>query len=123
MDRKSFAEMIYLLAENFNFEVSDMWLEMIYDVTNRFTDEEIIYARNKIVSVTQEEWNKKYGYGGKPAIADWVNFFNSKKIDDKKRLEHEKLEKAIQKVERARQLAIKYHVNPSDLDKGQRLLT
>ena len=114
--------MIFFFAENFNFKVSDTWIDMIYESSKQFTKEDIDHARNVILNITQEEWNSKYGYSGKPAIQDWVNFFRKRKIDENKRMEEERFMKAVRKVEHMKCLAIKQGINISVIEKEQQPL-
>jgi len=48
-----------------NWEV--ILAKMILDCLNTFD--------NILRTTTKEEWNKAYGYKGRPAIADWLNTF------------------------------------------------
>lgn len=71
------------MSENFGFKIgNEEWLEMLFRMIDKFSDEEIKYGFQEMCRITQDEWNKRYGYSGKPAIADWVNFFSLKRKHD-----------------------------------------
>ena len=81
LDKKIFKENFAILTENFGFQVSPAYLKMIFNtLENQITDEKLQAATMKILQeVTMDAWNKKYGFNGKPAIADWLEFFSGKK--------------------------------------------
>ncbi len=71
-----------ILRENFNFEVSTPYLSLIFQsLENKISDEAFKTATKRyILEVTMEIWNKKYGFNGKPALADWLEFFTGNRI-------------------------------------------
>lgn len=88
MDLEQFEKKIKFLAENFgcNFGHPD-WLETLMHFSRDFSDENIDFGFNQLARMTKEEWSKKYGYGGKPAIKDFLNSYGMNK---KQEGEHDK---------------------------------
>ena len=86
MNKDQFATQIFLIFEDRGLKIPSVtWIEALYSQVNQFPDKQIAKGLGKVMAVTAEVWNKKYGFGGKPAIADWVEF-----ISDKKTLSSEK---------------------------------
>jgi hypothetical protein len=66
-----------ILKENFEFTVSDIYCQLVFDsLKDKITDRMFIETCKGILqTTTKEEWNKAYGYKGRPAIADWLKVF------------------------------------------------
>ena len=66
-----------ILKENFEFTVSDIYCQLVFDsLKDKITDRMFIETCKGILQATKkEEWNKAYGYKGRPAIADWLKVF------------------------------------------------
>lgn len=66
-----------ILKENFEFTVSDIYCQLVFDsLKDKITDRMFIETCKGILqATTKEEWNKAYGYKGRPAIADWLKVF------------------------------------------------
>jgi len=66
-----------ILKENFEFTISDIYCKLVFDsLESKINDKMFIDGCNDILrTTTKEEWNKAYGYKGRPAIADWLNTF------------------------------------------------
>lgn len=63
---KNYLPRLFSFFEYENLEISDHDLKSaIYDL---------------IAKTTKEEWNKKFGYYGKPAIADWLSFLGKRAV-------------------------------------------
>lgn len=78
-----FHKMIIQIAENFSFELSEEYLKLLLNFFKKqdISDEKLeCCVDDLIISTTREDWNKKFGYGGKPAIADWLSFLGKKVI-------------------------------------------
>ena len=77
LNNELFLEKFLIFTENFGFEASAQYQIMLYTVLkNKITNALFIEATNYILfNTTLEEWNKAYGYKGKPAIADWLEVF------------------------------------------------
>lgn len=97
MDIKQFSLNIDIIANNFNFkicppdklEAGKQWIKMLFRAASEFSDEDLKYGFQEMCRITQEEWNRRYGYGGKPAIADWVEFFEQRKKNEvREELDH-----------------------------------
>lgn len=84
MNKNSFASQIYIIFEDRNIkkEPSKQWLSALYEKIKNTSEEQFKTGLEKIYIISQEEWNKKYGFGGKPALIEWINFFTEKKIID-----------------------------------------
>ena len=96
LDEKLFKKGFIILRENFNFEISAAYLSLIFEtLKNRISDEEFNTATNRyLTEVTMEIWNKKYGFNGKPAIADWLEFFTGNKkltLDEQAKIQVERI--------------------------------
>lgn len=76
MKKETIAEGVIRLSENFNFKFEDIYLHMIYDALySKFPDLDdtfIKIIRRFLLNVTKEQWDSKYGYNGKPTVADWI---------------------------------------------------
>ena len=76
LTKKTFQENLAVLSTNFNFEVDIIYKKIIFQaLENKTTDEIFLEKINSLIlNLKLEEWNKKYGYRGKPAGADWISF-------------------------------------------------
>jgi hypothetical protein len=75
-----FKERILYLELNFNVKCEPAYIKFIYQsATDKFSDDDVRYGFTEIFKMTKKEWNDLYGYGGKPAVADWINFFSLRK--------------------------------------------
>ena len=86
LTNKNFLINFYILKENFEFTISDIYCKLVFDsLESKINDKMFIDSCNNILkNTTKEEWNKDYGYKGRPAIADWLNTFIPKM--EKKRI-------------------------------------
>lgn len=77
MDKKQFSTEIFIIFEDRGIkEMPSMpWLDKLYGKINDITELEFARGLKKINDISQEQWHKKYGFGGKPAMVDWINFF------------------------------------------------
>jgi hypothetical protein len=79
MNKKEFNQWVTFLANNFNFKIeSGQYIEFLYQKLSQFSSEQFVKATNKILQISQQEWVNKYGFGGKPNIADLEAFFIDK---------------------------------------------
>lgn len=79
MNKEEFKKRIKLILEDQNCnKPSNEWLDLLFSRINIFSDDEINRGFAKILMMSQDDWNKKYGFGGKPAISDWLVFFGKK---------------------------------------------
>ena len=62
---------------NFEFEPNQEYQDMVYNALKDIINDEIfIETCNKALKeITKQKWNEAYGYKGRPAVADWVNYF------------------------------------------------
>lgn len=117
MRLERFSKNIELMAENFGFKISnEEWLEMLFRMVDKFSDEDIKYGFQEMCRITQEEWNKRYGYNGKPAIADWVNFFSLRSKHNILKEKDQKISIAVNNAKNGKRTrkTIKYENNVSD---------
>jgi hypothetical protein len=86
LTNKNFLINFNILKENFEFTISDIYCKLVFDaLESKINDKMFIDSCNNILkNTTKEEWNKAYGYKGRPAIADWLNTFMPKM--EKKRI-------------------------------------
>lgn len=83
-----FKENLAILSINFQFkmrlsdECDQIYAKMVYDeLKNSISDEMMKKTTTQILKeTTLEEWNKTYGFGGKPALADWLNAYVPKPV-------------------------------------------
>lgn len=84
LDYKIFQKQFELIELNFNFEYPSKLIVLVYEQLKHLDKEQFSKGVSKIMQITAEEWNKKYGFGGRPAISDWVAFFVGKKQSPEK---------------------------------------
>jgi len=80
MELKAFSKGVKIIADNFGFKLdNEDWIKMLFNMAKEFTGEDIKHGFQEICRISGEEWNKRYGYRGKPPIADWVALFKRRK--------------------------------------------
>lgn len=80
MNKEQFAQQIFLVFEDRSLKIPSVaWIGALYSQSQQFSDEQINKGFHKVMSTSAEDWNKKYGFGGKPAISDWVGFMSGNK--------------------------------------------
>lgn len=79
---KTFNGCFKRLQLNFEFQPDLDYQQMIYNALKDKIDNKMFIETFKSImfETTKEEWNKIYGYKGRPAIADWINAFVPKPI-------------------------------------------
>jgi hypothetical protein len=88
LDKTVFQNYFFNLTTNFSFNYTPELLSLIYEeisskLTNRMFKEKCLFY---IKTITKEEIVAKYGFGGQPAVADWLGYFmpiKTKKIGNK----------------------------------------
>jgi len=75
LDNEIFTKRFLLLSENFGFEASPEYqLAVFAALKDQITTDQFLEGTTwQILNVKGEEWNKAYGYRGKPTIADWID--------------------------------------------------
>lgn len=113
------------LEMNFNVECQPEYLKFIFQsLRDKFNDEDMKYGFKTLFhEKTQDKWNKEFGYGGKPAVADWVNLFQRRGIEARARLKEREEFLAIEKMNKKRILAIKNVTNIANIKDEELLLT
>lgn len=76
-----FAKTLALFSEIYGFEYSKGYSSLVYEsLREKTNDKDFQDASKHILQETKlTDWNKAYGFKGKPAIADWVEAFVLKK--------------------------------------------
>lgn len=98
---KLFRERMSYLELNFNVKCEKPYLKFVYHSTkDKFDDEDVRYGFNELFKKTTENWNKAYGYGGRPSIADWISYFQLKKRHEAISFKYNKIEVAIDNAKR-----------------------
>jgi len=71
---QTFLKGFHLFKENFEFDNSEPYTEMVYNaLKDKLTDERFLKSCNGILAETsKDDWNKAYGFKGRPAVKDWV---------------------------------------------------
>ena len=78
LNYKIFQDRIELVELNFNIKYPAKLMMVIYEKLKGISDAEFEKGISRVLLTSAEDWNKKYGFGGKPAIGDWLGFFGSK---------------------------------------------
>lgn len=80
-----------MLSVNFGFEIEGekgaIYARMIYEaLKDKISDQRMSEDTLRLCKeCSAEEWNKLYGFRGKPPLADWLNYFVPKimrKVDE-----------------------------------------
>ena len=77
LNQELFFNGVKKLQRNFEFsECKEYYFDVFTALESKINDKMFIDGCNNILrTTTKEEWNKAYGYKGRPAIADWLNTF------------------------------------------------
>ena len=72
-----------MFIESFEFTNSELYTEMVYGaLKDRLTDKRFLDTCNNLLKeTTKDDWNKAYGFKGRPAVKDWVDAFIPKAIE------------------------------------------
>lgn len=83
LSEKLFKQRIAILAENFNFQPSPEYLKLIFRGIKDKTSDKIFSQRVEGILLGKKisEWNKDFGFGGKPAVADCIEMFCVKRYE------------------------------------------
>lgn len=77
LSHKVFLQGFFLLKENFEFDASECYIDLIYgalkDKIDNLSFQETI--QSNLFDVSKEKWNKIYGYKGRPSLKDWLDAF------------------------------------------------
>lgn len=76
---EKFEERFQLVELNFNFNYPAKLLALIYQKCQNLSEDDLDESFNSIMRITQEDWNKKFGFGGKPAVADLLIMLGASK--------------------------------------------
>lgn len=84
LNSKTLINYLNLVVENFDFSISETYIELLHNSLKDITTDEIFIDACKYIinTTTREEWNKAYGYKGRPAIADWIKITDRKVAGD-----------------------------------------
>jgi len=77
LNPKIFIKTLAIFSEIYSFEYSENYSDVVYEsLKHVVSDGDFKYISNAVLKETKlEDWNKAYGYKGKPAIADWLEVF------------------------------------------------
>jgi len=77
LNQELFLNGVKKLQRSFEFvECKEYYFDIFTALESKINDKMFIDGCNNILrTTTKEEWNKAYGYKGRPAIADWLNAF------------------------------------------------
>ena len=77
LNQELFLKGVKKLQRSFEFvECKEYYFDVFTALESKINDKMFIDGCNNILkNTTKEEWNKAYGYKGRPAIADWLNTF------------------------------------------------
>ncbi len=98
MDKKYFTLKIYFIFEDKNIEKPSLeWLDTLFKRCEGISKEIFDRGVEKLIAIRQDEWNKTYGFRGKPSIIDLVEILVGErpKTDEQLREEHRRWEQAI----------------------------
>ena len=86
LNQELFLSGVKKLQRSFEFvECKEYYFDVFDSLKDKITDRMFIETCKGILQATiKEEWNKAYGYKGRPAIADWLKVFVPKM--EKKRI-------------------------------------
>lgn len=78
MEKNKFYKIMKVIFEDKNLkEPSKEWLELLFLEVKSIEDDKIEEGIKKVMKMGSEEWSKKFGYGGKPSIVEWLSFFKN----------------------------------------------
>ena len=77
LNQELFLNGVKKLQRSFEFvECKEYYFHIFDSLKDKITDRMFIETGKGILqTTTKEEWNKAYGYKGRPAIADWIKVF------------------------------------------------
>ena len=81
LNKTVFQNYFFNLTANFSFNYTPELLSLIYEeisskLTDRMFKEKCLFY---IKAITKKEIVAEYGFGGQPAVADWLNYFKPRK--------------------------------------------
>ena len=93
MNSDYFAKTIYFIFEDRNLEKpSKEWLGALYEKCKSTNQSSFNAGIEKLTTIPQEEWNKKYGFRGKPGIVDLVEILTGERPKTDAELEKAQVE-------------------------------
>lgn len=77
LDLKTFSKGFYSLVSCFEFSYDEIYLQLIFNsLKEKISQEIFVKGVNHILENTsKEDWNKAYGFKGRPALKDWIDAF------------------------------------------------
>ena len=77
MDNKLFTTKIYYVFEDKNIQKPSIeWLKGLIDKCKSIDSDRFLTGIDKLISIPQDEWNKTYGFKGRPSIVDLVEILS-----------------------------------------------
>lgn len=83
LDFTCFLKGLHSIKENFEFEISEVYADMVFEsIKDKTNNEMFLNACSKTIQqMNKEEWNRLYGYKGRPAVKDWIEAVKPKMIE------------------------------------------
>jgi len=89
--KQELEKLLTVTAHNFKFKMNEgfeMIFNMIFDRIKHLTRDEVQKKFEQLLLTSNEEWNRKYGFAGYPALSDWINILvGERPLTDAEKLE------------------------------------
>lgn len=80
MNKKDFTIKINFIFEDKNIEKPSIdWLNSLYEKCKDIEDKKFNDGVERVISISQEKWNKKYGFKGRPSIIDFIEILSGER--------------------------------------------
>ena len=92
MNKLQFTAKINFIFEDKNIEKPSIeWLNGLYEKCKDIDERKFSKGVDKLISIPQDEWNKKYGFRGRPTIIDFVDSLSGERpLTDEQLLEEKR---------------------------------
>lgn len=79
MKKEEFGQKMRIIFEDRGLgEPSSEWLKILFDSVSKLDDSLIRSGFQKILKISSDDWNKNYGYRGKPTIFEFIEILSGK---------------------------------------------
>lgn len=89
--KQELEQLLTATANNFKFKMNEgfeMIFNMIFDRIKHLTRDEVQKKFEQLLLTSNQEWNRKYGFAGYPALSDWINILvGERPLTDAEKLE------------------------------------
>jgi len=80
MNNQEFATRLFVIFEDRGLSLPSIdWVKSLFERCKEVPDKDLSGGFNKVMDIPAVEWNKNYGFGGKPPISEWVGFLTGQK--------------------------------------------